>query len=264
MQSVPLGVAGELYIGGAGLAHGYLARPALTAERFVANPFGAPGTRLYRTGDVVRRRADGSIEYLARLDQQIKLRGFRIELGEIEAALTGLPGVGIAAVMLREDQPGNKRIVAYVAPLAGQQLVVEKLQADLRAQLPEYMLPAVLVVLPELPLNANGKVHRPALPAPQAQVKRTLPRSTTEAALAGIWKEVLGIEDVGIEDDFFALGGHSLLATKIVARVRETLSLEVSLRQVFETPVLEAFAAKLAEVQGKALPTTPTIRKRGR
>jgi amino acid adenylation domain-containing protein/non-ribosomal peptide synthase protein (TIGR01720 family) len=264
MQSVPLGVAGELYIGGAGLAHGYLARPALTAERFVANPFGAPGTRLYRTGDVVRRRTDGSIEYLARLDQQIKLRGFRIELGEIEAALTSLPGVGIAAVMLREDQPGNKRIVAYVAPLAGQQLVEEKLQADLRAQLPEYMLPAALVVLPELPLNANGKVHRTALPVPQAQVKRTLPRSTTEAALAGIWKEVLGIEDVGIEDDFFALGGHSLLATKIVARVRETLSLEVSLRQVFETPVLEAFAAKLAEVQGKALPTTPTIRKRGR
>ena len=264
MQPVPLGVAGELYIGGAGLAHGYLARPALSAERFVANPFGAPGSRLYRTGDVVRRRPDGSIDYLARLDQQIKLRGFRIELGEIEAVLTGLAGVGMAAVMLREDQPGNKRIVAYAAPLAGQQLVVEKLQADLRAQLPEYMLPAALVVLSELPLNANGKVHRAALPAPQTQVKRTLARSTTEAALAAIWQEVLGIEEIGIEDDFFALGGHSLLATKIVARVRETLSLEISLRQVFETPVLEAFAAKLADVQANSASPIPSIRKRGR
>jgi amino acid adenylation domain-containing protein len=264
MQNVPLGVAGELYIGGAGLAHGYLARPALTAERFVANPFGAPGTRLYRTGDVVRRRVDGSIEYLARLDQQIKLRGFRIELGEIEAALTGLPGVGIAAVMLREDQPGNKRIVAYVAPLAGQQLVVEKLQADLRAQLPEYMLPGALVVLPELPLNANGKVHRPALPVPQAQVKRTLPRSTTEAALAAIWKEVLGIEDVGIEDDFFALGGHSLLATKIVARVRSQLSTEIALRQVFETPVLADFANVIDRERSAMtdVPDGPVLRAR--
>jgi acyl carrier protein len=166
--------------------------------------------------------------------------------------------------MLREDQPGNKRIVAYAAPLAGQQLVVEKLQTEMRAQLPEYMLPAALVVLPQLPLNANGKVHRPALPAPQAQVKRTLPRSTTEAALAAIWQEVLGIDEVGVGDDFFALGGHSLLATKIVARVRETLSLEVSLRQIFETPVLEAFAATLSDMQFGKLPIAPSIRKRRR
>ncbi|ARN83879.1 non-ribosomal peptide synthetase [Methylocystis bryophila] len=238
MQPVPIGAAGELYIGGAGLARGYLGRADLTAERFLPDPFGGAGARLYRTGDLARHRADGDIEFLGRIDHQVKIRGFRIELGEIEAALSRIAGVREAAVLAREDQPGDKRLVAYVAGREGTTPAAGELRAALQAHLPDYMLPSAFVTLDALPLTANGKVDRKALPAPDLgalQAHRYVaPRTATEAALCRIWAQTLGLERVGVEDNFFELGGHSLLAVQVASRIRTAFGIEFPLRALFE------------------------------
>ncbi|WP_197471727.1 non-ribosomal peptide synthetase, partial [Methylomonas koyamae] len=222
LNPVPVGVAGELYIGGAGIVPGYWHRPDLTAERFVPDPFGPAGGRLYKTGDLVRYRADGALEFLGRLDYQVKIRGFRIELGEIEAQLLQQPEIKDAVVIAREDHPGDKRLVAYVVPLTteanaeAEQALVDHIKAQLKHHLPDYMVPSAFVMLDAMPLSANGKLDRKQLPAPDLseQLKKAYvaPRTETEQALVEIWQEVLGVEPVGIEDDFFELGGHSLLA----------------------------------------------------
>ncbi|HEY4575449.1 MAG TPA: amino acid adenylation domain-containing protein, partial [Thermoanaerobaculia bacterium] len=214
LEPVPAGAAGELYIGGEGLARGYLGRPELTAERFVPDPFaGRPGARLYRTGDLVRRRSrDGALEYLGRVDHQVKIRGFRIELGEIEAVLSAQPAVRECAVVVREDVPGDKRLVAYLALDTGL-TGLEAVQSALRRQLPQYMVPSAFVMLPALPLTPNGKVNRRALPAPDGErheVESSRERSPVEELLAGIWADLLGVARVEVRESFFELGGHSL------------------------------------------------------
>ncbi|NNF93561.1 MAG: amino acid adenylation domain-containing protein, partial [Altererythrobacter sp.] len=231
LHPVPVGVPGELYLGGDGLARGYLNRPELTAEKFIADPFSdEPHARLYRTGDWVRYQPDGNIEFIGRRDHQVKVRGFRIELGEIEAALGRLQPVQEAVVLLREDRPGDKRVVAYVVAEGEQAGLVEELRTQLKRELPDYMLPSAFVLLDALPLTPNGKVDRAALPAPEAADHLTAeyvaPRTPTEEILAGIWAEVLGVERVGVHDDFFELGGHSLLATQVISRVRQALGVE--------------------------------------
>jgi acyl carrier protein len=248
-------VPGELHLGGAGLARGYLGRPDLTAERFVPAPFARrAGERLYRTGDLVRYRPSGELEYLGRLDHQVKLRGFRIELGEIESALLGHPGVRDAVVVAREDQPGGARLVAY---LVAEGRDGEDLQALLPAwlgfYLPSHMVPAAFVVLPALPLTPNGKVDRKALPAPdwQAGATSVAPRTPLEEVLAGFFAEALGLESVGVEDSFFRLGGHSLLATQLVGKVRGAFQVELPLKRLFETPTVAALAAAIAAAETK-------------
>ncbi|MFL5383082.1 MAG: non-ribosomal peptide synthase/polyketide synthase, partial [Longimicrobiaceae bacterium] len=247
----PVGVAGELYIGGAGVARGYLGRPALTAERFVADPFGCePGARLYRTGDRVRWRPDGSLEFLGRADFQVKVRGFRIEPGEIEARLREHAGVREAAVVARENEAGDRRLVAY---WVGGAVAIDALRAHLSERLPEHMVPAAYVHLDALPLTPNGKVDRKALPAPEgdAYARRgyEAPQGETEAALAEIWRELLKVERVGRWDHFFELGGHSLLAVQVISRVRQVLDVEVGIADLFEKPVLSAFAQHVVHAQ---------------
>ncbi|CAM4017544.1 amino acid adenylation domain-containing protein [Corallococcus exiguus] len=247
LRPVPVGIPGELYIGGLGLARGYHHRPDLTAERFVPDPVGTqPGARLYRTGDLARYRPDGAIEYLGRTDFQVKLRGFRIELGEIEACLGLHPAVREAVVVAREDVPGDPRLVAYVVPGPGQEADTATLRQHLQQRLPEYMVPAAFVVMTALPLSANGKLERRALPAPTTALEATRtsapPRTRTEQLLCGLFARVLRLERVGPHDDFFALGGHSLLATRLVARVQETFGVELPLRAFFDAPTV----AKLA------------------
>ncbi|HEV2920390.1 MAG TPA: condensation domain-containing protein, partial [Actinomycetota bacterium] len=248
LQPVPVGVAGELYIGGVGLARGYLGRPGLTAERFVPNPFGVPGSRLYRSGDLGRYLADGNIEFLGRLDDQVKIRGFRIELGEVEAALSQHPEVRETVVVAREDSPGERRLVAYVVG-SGVEVdvdLVPRLRTFLRERLPDYMVPAAFVALDALPLTTNGKVDRKALPVPEGRpdtgVAYVAPRTPTEEVLAAIWSQVLGVDEVGVEDNFFDLGGHSLLATQVVSRVRSSFGVDVALRRFFEYPSIEELA----------------------
>ena len=246
-QLVPLGVAGELYLGGDGLARGYLHRPELTAERFVADPFGAPGERLYRTGDLVRYRHDGQLEFLGRIDHQVKIRGYRIELGEIEAALLEQPGVAEAIVVTCEDGQGGKRLVAYTGGAQTPDPVA--LRAQLRACLPEYMVPALFVHLAALPQTPNGKIDRAALPAPgvqRATISRA-PASATEQQIAALWRELLGVDAVGAEDNFFDLGGHSLLAMQMHARLRECLGRghDLELVDVFSHPSIASLAARI-------------------
>ena len=242
LEPVPVGVAGELYIGGAGLARGYLHRPSLTAERFVPSPF-ASGERLYRTGDLARWRADGALDYLGRLDHQVKLRGFRIELGEIEAALALQSGVAQAAVVLREDGSG-KRLVGYVVAQPEAAIDVDTVRGELKRTLPDYMVPSAIVVLASLPLTPNGKLDRNALPAPDVSPAETMvaPRNATEAALAAIWRDVLKRDHISVTDNFFALGGDSIQSIQVVARARQA-GLSLTARQVFEQQTIAALAA---------------------
>ncbi|HET7233826.1 MAG TPA: amino acid adenylation domain-containing protein [Longimicrobium sp.] len=242
-EPVPVGVAGELFIGGVAVARGYLGRPRLTAERFVPDPFGEPGARLYRTGDLCRWLADGTLEYLGRTDFQVKVRGFRVEPGEVEARLAAHEGVREAVVLALDDGAGGKRLVAY---FVGEALESGALRAHLSQQLPEYMVPAAFVRLEALPLTPNGKLDRRALPAPGADAFAArayeAPVGEAEHLLAGIWSELLGVERVGRGDHFFALGGHSLLAVRVVSRVRQALGVEAEIRDLFERPVLADFA----------------------
>nr|QEO74477.1 condensation domain-containing protein [uncultured bacterium] len=249
LQPMPVTVPGELYIGGAGLARGYLGRPGLTADRFVPHPFSrGGGERLYRTGDLARYRPDGDLEFLGRVDEQVKIRGFRVELGEVEKALCAHAEVEQAVVLLREDS-GQKRLVAYVVP-SGQKREVNAgpLRAFLRTKLPDYMVPAVFVALPALPLSRNGKVDRRALPAPpqsrpELEAGYVAPRTGVESELAEIWAKTLGVERVGVHDNFFELGGHSLLATQLNARIVKAFDVELPLRSLFEAPTVAGLAA---------------------
>jgi amino acid adenylation domain-containing protein len=282
MQPVPIGVTGELFIGGVGLARGYLGRPALTAERFVPNPFAATndarrtthdetaalpgvrrpasGVRLYRTGDLARYRADGQIQFLGRRDYQVKLRGFRIELDEIAAVLRAHPAVRAAVAVVREDRPDDRRLVAYIVPQGDDRRMpnaesarascVSELRTFLGARLPAYMVPTSLVVLDALPLTASGKVDQRALPVPdqsrpELEAGFVAPRTPVEQALADIWTEVLGVEQVGVYDNFFALGGHSLQATKVIARLREQLQVDLPVGRLFEAPTVADLAAHI-------------------
>ena len=251
LQLVPAGVPGELLIGGLGVARGYLARPELTAEKFIPDPFGTrPGGRLYRTGDLARWRRDGRLEVLGRMDNQVKLRGFRIELGEIESVLAEHPAVRQAVVVCREDRPGDKRLVAYVIPQPGEAPASADLRAFVKARTPDYMVPSTCVVLERFPLTPNGKVDRRALPAPDASTSErpsAAPRNSEEETLARLWAEVLGVERVGIDDDFFDLGGHSLLATQLVGRIQKAFGGEVPLRLLFEAPTVAGFAERLLQ-----------------
>ena len=247
LQLVPIGVPGELHIAGAGLAQGYLNRPKLNEEKFILDPFSNElGARLYKTGDKARYLPDGKIEFLGRLDNQVKIRSFRIELGEIEAVLTTYPEVRETVVIAREDVPGDKRLVAYVVS-GNDSLSVSQLRSYLKQKLPDYMLPSAFITLETMPLTLNGKINRRALPAlnsgsRQSETDFVAPSTPTEELLTGIWAEVLGIERVGVHDNFFDLGGHSLLATKVVSRVREAFSVELPLLSLFSSPTVADLA----------------------
>ena len=262
LEPVPMGVVGELHIGGVQLARGYLNRPELTAEKFIRDPFSIKaGARLYKTGDLARYLPDGNIEYLGRVDHQVKIRGFRIELGEIEAALDRHPAVRQSVVMAREDDPGNKRLVAYLVS-DGEAPKVEELREHLRTSLPEFMIPAAFVVMDSLPLSSNGKVNRHALPAPQItrsqEQDSAAPRNPIEEQIARTWAEVLRVPQIGINDDFFTVGGHSLLATQVIARIRQAFGVDVPLRAIFESPTIAGLAARVSQshagLEGPILP----------
>ncbi|WP_223636166.1 non-ribosomal peptide synthetase [Corallococcus sp. EGB] len=265
---VPVGVKGELYLGGVGVARGYSGRPSLTAERFVPDAFsGEAGARLYRTGDVVRWREDGTLEFVGRADAQVKVRGFRIELGEVEAALAKLPPVRDAVVVAREDGPGGKGLVGYVVLRDGVTATGTELRTALKDALPEYMVPSAVVVLPALPLTTNGKVDRKALPAPDVAGsdprEYVAPRTPTEQRLAGLWQELLGVTRVGANAHFFDLGGHSLLATQALSRIRQTFTVDLPLRRLFESPTLEAVARLIDEaLAGKGPPAASPTKPR--
>ncbi|HZO74968.1 MAG TPA: amino acid adenylation domain-containing protein, partial [Ktedonobacteraceae bacterium] len=266
LQPTPIGVAGELYIAGAGLARGYLNRPDQTAERFLPHPFSAsPGARMYRTGDLARYQADGTLEYVGRLDQQVKIRGYRIELGEIEAVLRQHPQVEDAVVLAREDRPGDKRLVAYVVNKEHDQ-DDSMLRNYLRTHIPEYMIPSTILFLPQLPLTSNGKVDLRALPIPdkeKATQGYVAPSTPLEEQLAQIWAEVLGLERVGIHDNFFELGGHSLQAAQILAYMREKLQKGLSLSSFFKTQTIAEVAILLEARKNADTPILIPLRETG-
>lgn len=254
LMAVPVGVSGELHIGGIALMRGYHNRPELTAEKMVPNPYGDSGERLYNSGDVARYREDGEIEFLGRIDNQVKIRGYRIELGEIEAALIEHPAIREVVVVAREDKPGQKRVVAYFIPATGHAVSSADLRDWLKKSLPEYMIPAVFAELEAMPLAPNGKLNRRALPAPEqiqsgSEPVYEAPRTPLEKLLADIWMEVLDVEKVGINDDFFDVGGQSILATQFITRVQHAMPVELSLRAIFETPTIATLAAFITRNQ---------------
>jgi acyl carrier protein len=265
LMPVPVGVSGELYIGGVGLARGYCGRAELTAERFIPHPYCTePGERLYRTGDIGKYRADGALEYVGRVDYQVKVRGYRIELGEIEAVLRQHEGVREAVVLARQSASGEKQLVAYLVGEGESASTLNQLKAHLRERLPEYMMPTAFVRLDALPLN-SGKVDRKALPAPEQVSLQTArpfvapfvaPRTPFEEELAVIWQNLLRVERVGVHDNFFELGGHSLIATQLALRVQETFHVSLTLQAIFDGPTISemtaAITAKLSEEEGQA------------
>ncbi|MFJ2773990.1 amino acid adenylation domain-containing protein [Streptomyces sp. NPDC087300] len=277
LRPAPIGVAGELYVAGAGVARGYWGRPALTAERFLPDPFGPPGARMYRTGDIARWRTDGTLDHLERADDQVKIRGFRIEPGEVESALRRRPGVGQALALVRDSGAGrggavggeaaggdgvDKRLVAYVVPTDEPDTAAldpHTLRTALAAELPDHLVPAAVVVLDALPITANGKVDRAALPAPDfgTRARGRDPRTPLEATLCGLFADVLGVDRVGIDDSFFDLGGHSLTATRLAGRVRSALGLDLEMRALFETPTVAALAPGLAGADRAGPPLVP-------
>jgi amino acid adenylation domain-containing protein len=270
LQPVPVGVPGELYLGGVGLALGYLNRPELTAQKFIPHPFRAePGARLYKTGDLARYRADGNLEFLGRGDHQLKIRGLRIEAGEIEAALAQHPEVREALVVAREDTPGDRRLVAYVVPANGQAVSAADLRGFLQGKLPEYMVPSFFVPLEAVPLSPNGKVDRRALPPPPREDRAgadglLTPRDVVEAQLALIWQEVLGVQNVGVRDNFFAAGGHSMLAARFIFRIGQVFGQTLPLVALFQAPTIEGLAGLLRQGAGsRPWPTLVPVQARG-
>jgi amino acid adenylation domain-containing protein len=260
LEPVPPGIPGELHVGGDGLARGYLGDPQLTAARFVPDPFArGPGARLYKSGDLARYRSDGNIEFLGRIDQQVKLRGFRVDVGEIEVALEEFPDVQAAVVALREDSPGEPRLVAYVvrdAHAAEDDGLAVAARRFLRRRLPEYMVPAAFVTLAALPRTATGKLDRRALPPPDRALSLltrnyVAPRSPVEAEVADIWVELLGVERVGVYDSFFELGGHSLLGIRALSRVKDIFQVDIPFRAIFETPTVADLAALVVELRAQ-------------
>lgn len=256
LQPVPIGVPGELHIGGDGLARGYLNRPELTAEKFIHNPFSnKPGARLYKTGDLARYLPNGAIEFLGRIDHQVKVRGFRIELGEIEAVLNQHPAVQASVVVVWDDESGDCRLVAYGVPHPEQDITVEQVRGFLKQKLPDYMVPSAFVLLDALPLTPNGKVDRRALPPlperlrPELSMGYVMPRTEMEQAVTDIWQDILDIEQVGVYDNFFDLGGHSLLATQLISRYRQAFQVELSLNLVFESPTVADQALAIEQSQ---------------
>ncbi|NDL01110.1 phototemtide A non-ribosomal peptide synthetase PttC [Photorhabdus bodei] len=248
LRHVPTGVEGEMYIAGAGLARGYLNRAGLSAERFVADPYGEPGSRMYRSGDLAFRSPEGGLIYIGRADQQVKLRGFRIELGEIEAALADDPQVTQAVVLMRKDQPGNPQLVGYITSDSDAAIDMAALYHRVAAKLPDYMVPAAILQIERFPLTVNGKLDKRALPAPDFNHggRRRQPRTAQEEILAGLFAEVLGLETVGMDDNFFALGGHSLLVMRLISRVSSALAIELPIRTLFDYPTVAQFAEQLA------------------
>jgi acyl-coenzyme A synthetase/AMP-(fatty) acid ligase/acyl carrier protein len=269
-EPVPPGVIGELCIGGAGVARGYLGSPELTAERFTPDPFGSGGARIYHTGDLARFMADGRIECLGRSDQQVKIRGFRIEPGEIEARLHEHPAVRQAAVVARPDSSGEARLIAYVVTNSAT-LPVAELRSFLAATLPEYMVPSLFVNLETLPLTPNGKINRRELPEPVGALRSTPytePRTPIERELADLWAELLQLPGMGRDDHFFELGGHSLLATRLTSRIRELFGVELPLRAIFEAPTPGTLAVHLealrwAQAGATPRPPSPELREEG-
>jgi acyl-coenzyme A synthetase/AMP-(fatty) acid ligase len=263
---VPIGVAGELNISGIGLARGYLDHPDLTAEKFVPDPFGAPGGRLYRTGDLTRTLQNGELDYLGRIDDQVKVRGLRIELGEIETLLVQHELIEAAAVAIHQDESGDKKLVAYLSPKTGAAPEIKKIKEFLRSRLPEHMVPAIWMTIGHIPLTRNGKTDRRALPAPDparsnAEGPFTPPRTSVEAALADLWKDLLGVSRVGIEESFFDLGGHSVLAAQMVSRLRDLFMIDLTVRVVFERPTIQMLAEVIeSSPAGNSLQTSRIIR----
>jgi acyl-coenzyme A synthetase/AMP-(fatty) acid ligase/acyl carrier protein len=264
LRPSPVGVPGELFIGGAGVARGYLDRPGQTAERFVPDPFGGqPGARMYRTGDRVRWRSHGVLEFLGRLDDQVKIRGFRIEPGEIEAALGSHPGVRDAAVVVRHQLDGDKRLAAFVVPSDAAAAEPEVLRSFLKSRVPDYMLPAVIEIVSDLPLTANGKVDRRVLaqrPMSARQTLRRSPETPTEKTLTAIWTELLRREDIGTDDDFFTVGGHSLLAVQVLSRIYQSFSVELPMSALFEAPTIGRLAQRIDQARRAApVPVPPPL-----
>ncbi len=283
LQLVPVGVPGEMYVGGAGVTKGYLNRPELTTERFISSPFekdevipptplnkgGNEPSKLYKTGDLARYLPKGELEYLGRIDNQVKIRGFRIELGEIEALLASHPQIWETVVIVRDDTTGDKRLVAYIVPQSEKTITINEIRQFLKAKLPDYMIPNAFVILDALPLTANGKIDRRALPPPESSSepseKYVAPRNPIEDILVTVWSEVLKVEKVGINDNFFELGGHSLLATKLVAQIRDRLKVELPLRQLFNSATLAELAQGIEQLkQEKSDTIVPAILPRKR